>query len=91
MFGPDEYRYTCTELGKLARDVSDTRRYVNIMRADLFDDSIIATQATRDHLRDVSQKLGECLAALDNAAVELPAPVAPDTAAAFRALHGGTA
>lgn len=74
MFGPDEYRYFCTELGKVAGRATDLRDRLGTLRSDLHDD--LKTQPHESHaaLSNASIALAMVLADLDSAVSALPVP-----------------
>lgn len=73
-YGPDEHRDAYRRILRVTNELGNMRDLVRHLRADLLDDAPDETSASRDHLRVVSQSLGSLIAALDNAANDLPVP-----------------
>ena len=76
MYGRDEHRDALVRITKMSRSIEDLRDELAGLRADLHDDAPADTADAIRHLRDSSLALGSVLAALDNAATDLPTPLA---------------
>jgi len=91
MYGPDEHREALNSIGRHARDIESACISIGVTRVDLHVDDAAKTSEAREHLRAASLLLVRAAKACDEAVAALPTPLARrDTAADFRALHGGT-
>ena len=92
MYSHDEHRAALKRIMDVANTLAAQRDAIAAIRTDLHDDDAASTQDAREHLRAAAMLLVRAEKACDEAASALPTPLSrTDTAAAFRALHGGTA
>ena len=92
MYSHDEHRAALKRIMDVANGLAATRDEIAGIRSDLHDDDAASTEDARSMLRAASMLIVRAEKGLDEAVAALPTPLSrPDTAAAFRALHGGTA
>jgi hypothetical protein len=91
MYSHDEHRAALKRILAATKLIDEAREELAGVRADLFTDDANSTEDAREHLRAASLLGARMGKACDEAVAALPTPLSrTDTAAAFRALHGGT-
>jgi predicted nuclease with TOPRIM domain len=75
MYGPDEHRYFCTELGRVNAELDDLRERLALLRVELADDDATARKSLGD-LATARMRVASAAGHVELAVTHLPTPVA---------------